>query len=116
MSLTEQQMDKICRIYTNILFLPAIVLHEFLHYLPAKVFRCDPKMCLFIAERPYTEFKTRNTMHMKVIGILPTVIGVLALPMVVPLFGLSPVGIYTLSSWALMTAPSMEDINLVRNK
>lgn len=113
MSLTEQQMDKIEQVFSNLLFYPAIVLHEFFHYLPARIFGCKPKMNVSLDQKAYTEFESCNIKHIKVIGILPTVIGLLAFPLVVPYFSLSPVGVYVLFSWALMTSPSMADVKLI---
>lgn len=98
---------------SNLLFFPAIAFHEFLHYLPARILGCNPRMQISPAEKAYTEFHSYNSKHIKVIGILPTVMGVLALPLVVPSFSLSPAGVYLFFSWALMTAPSMEDIKLL---
>ncbi len=111
--LTEEEWDNIERKYSNLLFFPAIALHEFFHFLPATLLGCNPKMHISFDEKAYTEFETRKKRDMKVIGILPTVMGVLALPLVVPSFSLSPVGVYLFFSWALMTCPSLDDIALI---
>lgn len=116
MSLTEEQMDRIERRYSNLLFFPAIVLHEFLHYLPARILGCNPKMYVSLDEKACTVFESCNLKHIKVIGLLPTVMGILSLPLVVPFFSLSPVGVYFFFSWALMTSPSSDDIALVLRK
>ncbi len=99
---------------SNLLFFPAIAFHEFLHYLPARILNCRPRMYISFNDKAYTEFHSYNSKHIKVIGILPTVTGVLALPLVVPSFSLSPAGVYIFFSWALMTAPSLDDLKLLK--
>jgi hypothetical protein len=111
-----EDFNRAGRRYSNLLFMPAVLMHELLHYLPAKILKCNPTISFNLNEPAYTEFETDDTKKMKVIGILPTVIGVLSAPLVVPLFSLSPAGTYLFFSWVLMTAPSLQDILLCVEK